>query len=93
MDKKTLPYCTDNGHEYYIHFDPKNKTAGVTCKTENNTAPETQEITEKDVLCIIETAKTFGIERVILYTNYGIGIHSRTLKTANRFKDFKIVKN
>jgi hypothetical protein len=49
-------------------------------------------ITEDDVLSIIETAKVKGITTVTLHTNYGVAIHSHTLKTAKRFNGFYINK-
>ena len=92
METKQLPYCTDNGHEYEIHINPIDNTAHVHCKIEGNTAPDMELITENDALDIIEAAKTYGIKTVILHTDYGVAIHSYTLKTAKRFKGFYINK-
>jgi len=92
METKQLPYCTDNGHEYEIHINSITNTAHVHCKTQDNTADPMELITEKDVLDIIETAKTYGIKNVVLHTNYGVAIHSHTLKTAKRFNGFSINK-
>ncbi len=90
MNTKQLPYCTDNGHEYTVSY--KGGAAHVICNSEDNTADPMELITEDDVLSIIETAKVKGITTVTLHTNYGVAIHSHTLKTAKRFNGFYINK-
>jgi hypothetical protein len=90
MNTQQLPYCTDNGHEYTISY--KGGAAHVLCNSNNNTADPMELITEDDVLSIIETAKVKGITTVTLHTNYGVAIHTHTLKTAKSFHGFYLNK-
>jgi len=68
-----LNYCLENGIEYFIGY--KGKRAAIV-----SLMPEDESIylIEKCALReMSETAMTHGIEHLILYTNYGLEIHSK----------------
>lgn len=85
--KNFLPYLTENGHEFFIKWE--NKIAHVTC---HNDADITDNLSNKDIDCIIESAMVMGIEKVVLNTDYGVDIHTHSLKTNAKYKDFKLNK-
>jgi len=68
-----LNYCLAQGTEYFIGH--ANKKAAIV-----SLMPEDESIyfIDKDGLRIMaETAKTYGIKDVFLYTNYGVELHSK----------------
>ena len=85
-----LPYCTENGHEYFTNST--GKTVFINCHNDNDSEVMANPISPKDLQQMIETAKTFGIEKIELHTNYGIDLHSRKLKTNPIYKGLKICK-
>ena len=88
--KTELNYCTDNGHEFYVSTN--NNVAIINCIGYNDAEITGNPIQSSDVKEMIETAKTYGIEFVELHTNFGIDIHSHTLKTAKAYNNFSIKK-
>jgi len=88
---QTLPYCTTNGHEYLV--DRAGGSAFINCfMYDNDSELISNPVSLADLKEMMETAKTFGIEKIELYTNYGVDIHSHTLKTNPIYKNLKIVK-
>ena len=68
-----LNYCLAQGTEYFIGY--KGKIAAIV-----SLMPEDESlyfIDKIDLKIMAETAKVKGIDTVILYTNYGVEIHSR----------------
>lgn len=68
-----LPYCLANGAEYYVG-------ERLTSKGVVSLMPEDESIyflDKEDLRVMAETAKTYGINEVILYTNYGLELHSK----------------
>lgn len=81
-----LPYCTEEGKEYYIGH--KYNKAGIVAIMEDES---NYLLTKGELREMALTARTYGIEEVTLYTNYGLELHSRLetpLKTVgiNRIK-------
>lgn len=67
-----LNYCTDNGIEYFIGW--KNKEALIVAIIYDETV---YMITKPELREMSQTARTYGIEKVTLLTNYGLELHSR----------------
>ena len=69
-----LPYCTADGTDFYIGYKRETKEAGIVALIED----ESHYFLEKEHLRMMAyTAKTYDIEKVWLYTNYGMEIHSK----------------
>lgn len=81
-----LPYCTYNGIEYYI--GTKDDTAAVVAAMHDESL---YLIDKNDLREMSATARTKGINKVTLFTNYGLEIHSRH-ETAQTVGFNKIVK-
>ena len=82
-----LPYLTRNGHEFFIKWE--NKVAHVTCHNEWSTD---ENLSSEDIDYMIQTAMIMGIENMVLNTDYGVDIHTHTLKTNAKYKNFKLNK-
>lgn len=67
-----LNYCTENGIEYYIGSKGINAAVVAIITDENNYFINKDDL--REMSC---TAKEKGIENVILFTNYGIELHSK----------------
>ncbi len=67
-----LNYCLANGIEYYVG-QTKDSAAIVALMY----CEDLYFIDKIDLRIMAETAKTYGINKVILYTNYGMEIHSK----------------
>lgn len=68
-----LPFVLSNGAEFYV--GERLTEAGIVA-----IMPEDESIyflDKADLRKIAETAKTYGIEEAILYTNYGLELHSK----------------
>ncbi len=68
-----LNYCLAQGTEYFVGY--KGKSAAIV-----SLMPDDESIyfIDKPGLKVMtETAKVMGIDSVILYTNYGVEIHSK----------------
>lgn len=89
MQNNILPYCTESGHEFTIN-QIGNKSIILCFSTDEEV--ENNNISKESLIEMIESAKTFGIEKVELHTNYAIEVHSHTLKSSKCFQNFKIVK-
>lgn len=74
-----------------VCFANGKKTAIIKCFAETD-EEVFNTIQPSELLEMIETAKTYGIENVELHTNFSVDIHSHTLKTSKRYANFKIVK-
>jgi pyridoxine 5'-phosphate synthase PdxJ len=85
-----LNYCTENGHEFYV--EANKNTAIINCIADNDAEIIGNPIQPSDLKEMIETAKTHGIEFVELHTNFGIDVHTHTLKTAKSYNNLSIVK-
>lgn len=84
-----LAYCTEDGIEYFIGL--KDNQALVTVFSDDDR--DTMEgISKEAVKEMILTAKTYGINTVIIDTNFGVNIHSKDLKTVSAYKGLHIVK-
>lgn len=68
-----LNYCTDNGIEYFIGYDKFNTALVVALMHDE----ELYLITKEELREMSLTARTKGIEKVILITNYGVELHSK----------------
>ncbi len=81
-----LPYCTQRGIEYFVGH--KNNQALVTvfsdCERDTFEGIEPMDIKE-----MMDSAKTHGIDIVIIDTNFAVNIHSKNLKN---YKGLHIVK-
>lgn len=68
-----LPYVLANGAEFYV--GERLAEAGIVALMPEN---ESIYFLDKiDLRKMAETAKTYSIENVILYTNYGLELHSK----------------
>jgi len=82
-----LPYCNEDGTEYFIG-ENESRTAGIVALM----CSEDHYILDKAHLRLMsETARTAGIKQIILYTNYGLELHSRHEKPSCVNMD-KIIK-
>lgn len=70
-----LNYCTDNGVEYYIGW--KEDKALIVAIIHNE---DIYLITKTELREMSETARTYGVSKVTLLTNYGLELHSRLEK-------------
>ncbi len=68
---KLSDYATENGISFKIGWD--GKTADLFCSTSDN---ESYLITKKDLEEMVFSARIKGVEKVVLYTNMGIELHS-----------------
>ena len=84
-----LPYCTANGTEYYVGINEQVKNNAAIVALINN--EEHYLLDKADLREMSETATTYGIKRVTLYTNYGIEIHSK-FESANIVGLDRIIK-
>lgn len=67
-----LPYCTADGTEFFIGHNKD--TAAIVCLMED----EERYLLDKGHLrYMADTAKTYEIKQVLLYTNYGVELHSK----------------
>ena len=82
--KKSLPYITDSGIEFYINFI-ENK-AIVTAEIYNENV---YFISKNELMEISNTAKIKGIEIVELRTNYGIELKKSEKPTSVGFNAIK----
>lgn len=67
-----LNYCLANGTEFYVGIHQK--SAAIVALMHNKYL---YFIDKEGLKIMAETAKTYGIEKVFLYTNYGIELHSK----------------
>jgi dissimilatory sulfite reductase (desulfoviridin) alpha/beta subunit len=81
-----LPYCTDNGIEFFIDFN--GKTAIVKAFIQDESI---YFITKEELREMALTAKVYGISKVYLHTNYGLELHSK-YESAKTVGFDKIVK-
>ena len=89
--KNSLPYLTETGHEYFINWNKK--TANISCMDGEGQIDGLPNLSKEDVSEMIETAKILGVDTVVLNTNFGVDIHSHTLKTSKAFANFTINKS
>lgn len=67
-----LNYCTQNGIEYFIGY--RKKEAAITAIIHDESI---YFITKDELREMAETAKVKGIEKLHLFTNYGLELHSQ----------------
>lgn len=72
LTTKSLPYCTENGINYYIDFLGKEAVVTANIEDENVFV-----LTKEDLRNMSLTARIKGIETVVLHTNYGLELHSK----------------
>lgn len=88
-ENSDLPYCTANGTEYYVGINKQFKNdAAIVALIDNE---EHYLLDKADLREMAETAITFRIKRVTLYTNYGLEIHSK-FESANIVGLDRIIK-
>jgi hypothetical protein len=68
-----LNFCLANGCEYYVGYS-KDRAAIVALMPENESIYFLDKV---DLRTMAETAKTYNINTVDLFTNYGIELHSK----------------
>lgn len=75
-----LNFATKHGINYYIGVNNITKTAAIAAMIEDD---DIYMLNKPCLREMTETAKTAGIEKVILFTNYGLEINSQheTIKT------------
>ena len=82
-----LNYCTENGIDYYIGHNGNKAVVVAIVETEDKFFITKQELLEMNI-----TAKTYGIESVELFTDYGIELHSSdTIEMVGFSKITKII--
>ena len=86
-----LPFTTEH-HEFYVTYTRDHADVFIPVTDESESGLFNNPIGYNELHEIVQTAKTYGINTVTINTQYGVDVHSHSLKTNPIFRGVSINK-